>query len=243
MGNHWLNECDVEKDLGVLISRDFKFSKQCTEARNNANKVLWFINRNVAYKSKELVKKLYISFVRPHLEYCIQACRSLLKKDIKLLESVQRRATRMIPGFKRFDYGTRLKLLNMFSIERRHSRGDMIEIFKIIKGYDKLNFADFFQFVNNREDNSRGANHYNTRGHSLKLKTAKSRLDIRKHFFSVRSVALWKKLSEGTVTSSTLNEFKRRLDIDMTNLGIEWGKGWTRMGPRGSFPLCLRCLI
>ena len=134
------------------------------------------------------------------------------------MESVQRRATRMIPGFKNFDYEGRLRLLDMYSIERRHNRGDMIEIFKIIKGYDKLNFNDFFEFADGR-NNSMVGNRYNTRGHTLKLKIPKFKLDIRKHFFSVRSIALWNKLSEGTVTSPNLDSFKRGVDRDMSRLG------------------------
>ena len=65
----WLEAVEEGKDLGVVIDRTMKFSKQCLEARNRANRILGFINRNVSYKSKEVVCSLYNSYVRTHLEY------------------------------------------------------------------------------------------------------------------------------------------------------------------------------
>ena len=73
MDEKWLDTTDSEKDLGVTINYDLKPHKQCLETRNKANKMLGVIKRNVTCKSKEVVTKLYNSFVRPHLEYCIQA--------------------------------------------------------------------------------------------------------------------------------------------------------------------------
>ena len=54
------------------------------------------IRRNIVYKEKELIIPLYKTIVRPHLEYCIQAWRPYRKKDIDMLERVQRRTTEMI---------------------------------------------------------------------------------------------------------------------------------------------------
>ena len=126
-----------------------------------------------------------------------------------MLEKVQRRATRLISGFKRLDYETRLRELNMFSLQRRYKRGDMIEVFKILTGLDNLKFDDLFELdVDGR------------RGHSKKLKVKSARLDVRKYSFSVRVVSLWNKLSEETVMSTSLATFKRLLDRDMSCLGI-----------------------
>ena len=55
---NWVS-VDEEKDLGVLMSKDFKFSKQCLLAKNNANLMLGIINREVSYKSAEVISKLY----------------------------------------------------------------------------------------------------------------------------------------------------------------------------------------
>ena len=68
-----LQNVQEERDLGVLLTDDLKFSRQCQEARKKALKMLGVLNRNVNYKSKDVMKKLYCAFVRPHLEYCAQA--------------------------------------------------------------------------------------------------------------------------------------------------------------------------
>ena len=82
MEGYWLEAVEEEKDLGVVVDRSIKFSKQCLEARNKANRTLGFINRNVRYKSKEVVRSLYNSYVRPHLEYCIQPWSPHYRQDI-----------------------------------------------------------------------------------------------------------------------------------------------------------------
>ena len=72
INEHWLKDIDKEEDLGITIDNSFKFRTQCIEARNKANKTLGFINKKVSYISKEVIKYLYDSYVRPHLEYCVQ---------------------------------------------------------------------------------------------------------------------------------------------------------------------------
>ena len=138
MNGEWLQSVDQEKDLGVIISSNLKVADQCLEARNRANKLLAIINRNVVYKSKEVICKLYNSYVRPLLEYCAQVWAPYLRKDIIMLEGVQRRATRMISGFEGKRYEDRLKELGMYSVERRFVRGDMIQVFKICKSVENI---------------------------------------------------------------------------------------------------------
>ena len=62
------------------------------------------------YKENELIIPVYKTIVRPHLEYCIQADeRPYRKKDIDMLERVQRRATKMIPKLRNISYEMHLK--------------------------------------------------------------------------------------------------------------------------------------
>jgi len=84
--------------LGVLISKDLKPSKQCVAAANKARLVLGMIYRNFKVINKRQFLTLYKTYVRPHLEYCIQAWSPSLRKDIDCLENVQRRATKMVAG-------------------------------------------------------------------------------------------------------------------------------------------------
>ena len=138
MGGQFLQVVTEEKDLGVIITDDLKVSKQCAKAAATANRVLGMIYRTFTYKDKETILILYKSLVRPHLEYCVQAWRPYLQKDINLLESVQRRATRMIANFSNLAYDERLFRLNLTTLETRRLRGDLIEVFKILKGFENV---------------------------------------------------------------------------------------------------------
>jgi len=77
---------------------------------------------------------LYKSLVSPHLEYCCQVWSPHYSKDIKLLEGVQRRATKLINGMDNLHDGKRLRRLGLMSLEARRVRGDLIEVFKFING-------------------------------------------------------------------------------------------------------------
>jgi len=138
----------AERDLGVIVDSDLKASKQCVKAAATANRILGMISRTISNKSIEIIRPLYKSLVRPHLEYCVQAWRPHYQKDIELLERVQRRATRMIGGYKTKPYEERLQLLGLTTLETRRLRGDLIETFKIVGGYSRLNKLDFFSMHN-----------------------------------------------------------------------------------------------
>jgi ribonuclease P/MRP protein subunit RPP40 len=159
------------------------------------------IKRSFCYLSSDVVLKLYKSLVRPHLEYCVQAWRPYLKKDIELLEGVQRRATKLIKSLKDETYENRFKKLHLTSMETRRLRGDLLEMFKMFKGMDNLDVHKFFQFTNAP-----------TRGHSLKLVKHSCNLDIRKFSFSHRVVNTWNSLSEDIVACDSINSFKTKLD-------------------------------
>ena len=96
MDGKQLEKISEEKDLGVIVSSNFKVSNQCIKVAKKGNQILGLIRRTITCRSKEIIERLYKSLVRPHLEYCIQAWRPHLVKDIEILERVQRRATRMI---------------------------------------------------------------------------------------------------------------------------------------------------
>jgi len=73
--------CDNEKDIGVWISKDLKWSKQCNTAANKAMSVLGMIKRSFSHFSIESFKILYNTYVRPHLEYCVQTWNPYVKKN------------------------------------------------------------------------------------------------------------------------------------------------------------------
>ena len=90
MDNMELESVDEERDLGVIIQNNLKFDKQCMKAANAANQVLGMIKRSFSFHDKGIILMLYKTLVRPKLEYCIQVWRPHYKKDIDLLENVQK---------------------------------------------------------------------------------------------------------------------------------------------------------
>uniref|UniRef100_A0A8C5LWX5 Reverse transcriptase domain-containing protein n=1 Tax=Leptobrachium leishanense TaxID=445787 RepID=A0A8C5LWX5_9ANUR len=197
-----LTSTSEERDLGVIISEDLRVSSQCNRAAGNASRMLGCVGRGISSRKREVLMPLYRALVRPHLEYCVQYWRPYLQKDIDILERVQRRATKMVYGLKEKSYQERLNDLNMYSLEKRRDRGDMIETFKYVKGIHKVEEGSIFK----RKQSSK------TRGHSLRLEGQRFKSNIRKHYFTERVVDTWNSLPVEVVEAKTVIEFKQAWD-------------------------------
>ena len=202
MNGTQLKNVNRETDLGVTISSNLKPSQQCSEVVKKANKIIGFIGRSFEHKSKEVILTLYNSLVRPLLEYCVQSWCPYYQKDINKLERVQRRVTKMIPSLKNKPYEERLRELNLFPLTQRRLRGDLIQVFKIIKGIDNMNCSKYFTIDQSNY----------TRGNGCKIIGKSFNSHESKNFFFNRVVNLWNGLPRDVIDCSTVDSFKLRLD-------------------------------
>jgi len=102
------------------------------------------IERSFTFRSGDMIVTLNKSLIGPHLEYCVQAWRPHLKNPLICWKKMQHRATKLVPGLEKLTYEERLDILDLTTSEERQLRGDMIEVFKILKGFYELSSSTFF---------------------------------------------------------------------------------------------------
>ena len=167
-----------------------------------ANQVLGVIKRAFNTRDEFTIITLFKSMVRPHLEYANAIWGPHFQRDIIKVEGVQRRATKMIDGLRNVPYQERLKILKLPSLSYRRRRGNMIQIFKILKDYIRIDKDIFFKL----REGSR------TRGHDYKIFKEHAVRLPRRNVLSQKSANDWNSLSEEVVNAPSINVFKNRLD-------------------------------
>ena len=204
MGGRNLGVVTEEKDLGVWFDNQLDFGKHIRSIVGRANRMLGLIKISFDCMDREMFRNLYLVMIRPILEYCVQVWCPYKQKDIDLIEQVQERATRMVPGLKGMSYDERLKKLGIIRLVERRFRGDMIETHKIMSGREGVKREDFFQAAEERGDPNlvRGKKIFKKRSNGL----------IRQNTFSQRVVNPWNKLSKGEVITETTSGFKSKFD-------------------------------
>jgi hypothetical protein len=197
-----IEKVNTIKDLGVVFDTRLKFDIHINEKINKAYSILGLIKRNFQFITEDAFVILYKSMVRSHLEYANSVWCPHNKEDIRNLEKVQMRASKLVRRIRHLSYPERLRKLGLPTLKYRRIRGDMIEIYKLVSGkYDKESSID----LNFRQNSV-------TRGNSLKLYKEHVKYDLRKYFFKDRVVDIWNSLPESVVSANSINAFKNRLD-------------------------------
>ena len=214
MGGEVLKKDDYEKDLGFHFHESLLPSKHNAEAVKKANQVLGQILRTVSYRDKVHFIRLYTQRVRCHLEYVVQCWNPWLKKDINLIEGVQKRAVRCVQGLYG-SYEDKLSQLKLPSLIDRRLRGDLIQTYKIINKIDNVDPNKWFQFSNESQRPLRSNVTVEDDGNvnqRLTLIPQRSNGEIRRNFFSNRVVAPWNILPDSLKTVGSTNAFKNGYD-------------------------------
>ena len=205
MNDLLLQDTNMEKDLGVFVTPNWKPSAHVAKVAARANSMVGRIRHAFTYMNKEIFLKVYPSLVRTHMEYAVQAWSPQLQKDIDMLENVQKRATRIVPELYGLSYEQRLIELGLTTLWIRRRRGDLIEVFKIVHGFDNLDRSKKFKFKSE-------AHSYNTIGHNFHVLAKFANRTLRKGFFDIRVIDDWNGLPWEVVNCQSISSFKRALD-------------------------------
>jgi ribonuclease P/MRP protein subunit RPP40 len=200
-----VNSENTMKDLGVWIDGRLNFSAHCSKIVSSASQRVGLIYRAFACRDLSFMCKMFVTYVRPILEYNCEIWSPLFLKDIDLLERVQRRFLKKINGFGNYSYRERLAFSNLESLELRRIKRDVVFVFKIMHRVVNLSFDDFFKFAVDR----------GLRGNSRKLYPSLVRKSVVANHFCNRVVNVWNALPDGVVCAGSLPLFKKKLDENL----------------------------
>ena len=138
--------------------------------------------------------------IRPHLDYGMTACPPDSAAEAQLLERVQAKATAMVQGMRGLNADKRRKKLGLMTLAQRRERGDLIEVYKILKGLTRIEPTEFWEVRESRN------------GARLVKELATNGRRRRQNFFSYRVIQKWNLLPTAIKMAPSLDSFKNRLD-------------------------------
>ena len=126
------------------------------------------------------------------------------QKYIDLIENVQRRATKLVPGLRRKTYDQRLDKLKLTRLVERRYRGDMIHAYNIMTNKGDYKRERFFQLARERGDPELHT--------GLKMYKKRARKSVRRNFFSQRVINPWNLEKREVVQKEKTSGFKKGFD-------------------------------
>ena len=196
------------KDLGVFIAHDLKWSCHVDFICHKASNISYQLRTTVKSKNIWTWINLYVTYIRPKLEYCTPIWSPYLQKDIDKVENIQRRFTKFafykcsIPFSS---YEDRLYKVNLLTLKQRRLFFDLVLVYKIVKNMSDILFEDYFLFIESP---------YNLRSHNLQIKSKQhfKSLQCQNSFFE-RVTGKWNALPQDLISSVSLDVFKQKLSM------------------------------
>ena len=203
-----------EKDLGVTFDSNMSFEEHISGKIKKANSIVGLIRRSFSFLDCSSFKKIYIAYVRPHLEYAQCIWSPHLTKLIDAIENVQVRATKLVDGLSKYEYSERLKKMNLPTLLYRRKRGDLIEMFQHFKKYNANIISKSFR------PRERCSRKHDFQLHQLKASDGKRGTQTNSFYFRVAKE--WNNLPSHIVNAENTNTFKNRLDEHWKDLPIKF---------------------
>ncbi|KAK4828790.1 LOW QUALITY PROTEIN: hypothetical protein QYF61_000847 [Mycteria americana] len=215
-----------------LVDGKLNMSQQYALEAKRANCILGGIRYSIDNWSKGLFNYIQHWYSLISSTFWAPEC----KKDIKILECVQRRTTRMVKGLEGMIYEERLRILSMFSLEKRRLRGHFIAVYNFLMRRSREGGADLFSLVSGDRRQVNG----------LQLHHWKFRLDSRKKFFIESVVKHWNKLPRKVVMVPSSSLFEKHLGNALSHMVLAHLNKLVKhkfMGPDGMHPQLLSKLL
>ena len=161
------------KDLGVLVDPDLKFPSHIHDFVSRAQLRTALIFRSFLTCNIDNLKRAFVTYVRPLLEYASPVWSPSLIHLINEIESVQRSFTKRLPGFSSLSYAERLSKLKLPTLEHRWLIVDSVVCYNTVHGFSCMDMNSFFTLFNNTS----------LRGHDFRFQIPLSKLNVRNSFF------------------------------------------------------------
>jgi hypothetical protein len=131
------------RDLGIIIDCKLAYASHISTIVAKANQRVGLLFREFITRGIRIMRKAYITYIRPLLEYNSVIWSPCTKKHIDLIEDVQRHFTKRIPSLNSLSYPERFTAMTLQPLELRRLHSDLIHYFKIFNNLTPLNPSDF----------------------------------------------------------------------------------------------------
>ena len=191
------------KYLGVQITSDLMWSDHITKVCTKTRRLIGVLYRNFyKHSTPSSMLKLYNSFIRPHLEQATAVWDPFLKKDIEMLEGVQKFGLKVCTKSWDCNYDELLEQAKLPTLQSRRQQAKLCQLFKIVNGttlYPEAPIQPRECFYPSRTI------------HSHALVPLQARSSHFQHSFFPSSIRLWNTLPESVVSASTVAALKYHL--------------------------------